>query len=150
MSTVVIPITQSANIEHQFTTVSKAGRSMAISITVNKDVSESSAMADVRSSLSEACADSLEIQKTNSLTLLLVFSVLAWVFALVIGGFTAMLIDMAGWHAFQPYAFTFPESWPSFFANETVVTVLLRCHLLLLPVLLASLIVTWFYTGKNK
>lgn len=143
MSLIMLPIaTETAKSGHDYCAVSSQGRRIMISVEAEPDASEAQVQQDLSASLSLACAATLcrsDSGRTGNPFTAVLFAFMAWGLTLAIGSVLILLLDESGARLLPPNAWLFPEAWPSFFAGETVGTVLLRCHIaLLVPVLMAT------------
>lgn len=143
MTVVIVPATTTT---HHFVSVSSGGRRMSISIEASKDIEAEAVRADVAASLAPGSKQTLRVDGDPHI-LLCVLGL--WVFVLFAGFLLLLLCEMAGMHTLGFSAFTFPESWPSLFARQTIGTVLLRLHLVLLALILFIAVICAFWPNKK-
>ncbi|WP_219096263.1 hypothetical protein [Pseudomonas sp. UMAB-40] len=146
MTVTIVPIVQGTTTTHDFISVTSGGRRMKISVEASNDITADAVREDLAASLAPGSKVHLSADTDPHILLaaLGLWAVLAAVVFLLL-----VLCDLAGLHTMGYNAFTFPESWHGFFARQTIGTVLLRLHLILLAVILLIAVICAFWPGKK-
>lgn len=147
MTVTIVPIVQSSTTTHDFISVTSGGRRMRISVEASNDITADAVREDVAASLAPGSKAQLSADKAPHvlLSVLGIWAVLAAVVTMLL-----ILCDLAGLHTMGYGAFTFPESWHWFFASQTIGTVLLRLHLLLLALIFLIAVICAFMPARRK
>ncbi|MBB5546599.1 hypothetical protein [Paraburkholderia fungorum] len=151
MSTIVImPVSQSSTVEHQFRTTTVGGRELILTVTAMRDTSHKAVLEDVKKSLHPG-AKIEPYDEPIGFGSVLFFWVIAWGLsgaACVVG---AIIADMAGLVNMAP-VFGSPSTWPTWLPLVGGLNVgpgLVRLWLVFGPALLAFMSWSWLADGKR-
>lgn len=114
MSTVVImPVSQSSTVTHQFKTTTASGREMILTVTAMRDTSSKAVLEDVRKSFPPDTKIELYDDPVGFGTVVFV-CVMAWMLSGAACAIGAIVADMAGLVSIMPVDGS-PSTWPTWF-----------------------------------